>query len=423
MDLDSSAKLKNLYNYMEKINNLSNDILKFLDDTVKVINRYSADDDISIFLKELADSSINPFYLKLKQKIDTVNTPVRTFKKGFNKIYQDKIEEFISFLNFLNDNLNLIFRKIENFQEKLLSRNTNLKSFISYYEPFDDEINNYLKNAVHRITQSKFTYFEAELEKIKNMKNPNHIIQFLQNFKDNVNKFITEQLYNNMSGIFNSLKDTVLKKVESYLNEIDIQEKEKQNILNKVEMYLKGYEIIYPLIYFEIPYLSSDFFDPSQKYKSLIDKFTENILSLRFFVIFFTGMLLSIFGIYNLYSTDSEISFYISLSGIFFIFLSIIDAMFFNKKYVKTFLNERKNFLLQFIKGNIHQIENIVLDSVIEQKNSLVKGVNEIILEEFEVYSLGGKKVENLKENIKKFREEVYNLLNQLKSEVEKDAT
>jgi hypothetical protein len=31
--------------------------------------------------------------------------------------------------------------------------------------------------------------------------------------------------------------------------------------------------------------------------------------------------------------------------------------------------------------------------------------------------------VENLKENIKKFREEVYNLLNQLKSEVEKDAT
>jgi len=423
MNINTSAKVKELYDYMDKAYNFSERVMKFLEETVSSITKMKNDDEVSEFLKELAEKDINPFYLKLKQKIDTINTPVRIVKKGFDKIYSEKIMELISFLNFINDNLQIILSKIENFQENLISKRSNFKSFLSYFQSSDEEIENYLKTAVHRVVHSKIIYFENELEKLKQIQNSNQIILFLQDFKINVNKFITEQLYNNISGLFNSLKDTILKRVEAYLTQLDIPKEKKDDLIYKIEIYLNGYETIYPLIYFEIPNISSEFFDPSQKYKSVIDRFMENIFSFRFFIIFILGLVVALTGIYQTYYEKDDFSLFLSLIGIFLIFLSIFDAMFFNKKYIKMFIDERKSILLFSIKENIEQIEKITLESMLEQKNNLIKGINELILEEFETYSLGGKKLENLKESIKSLKEESYNFLNQLKLKIEENAT
>lgn len=266
-------------------------------------------------------------------------------------------------------------------------------------------------------------YFENELEKLKQIQDPEQIIIFLQNFKVNVNKFITEQLYANISGLFSSLKDTISKKVEAYLNQLDLPEEKKNDLLYKVEVFINSYEVVYPLIYFEIPDVSRNFFDPSQKYNSAIDKFMENIFSFRFFSLFILGLIVALIGIYQLYYEGDDISLVISIIGVFFILFSIIDAMFFNKKYVKTFMDEKKALLLFSIKENLDQIEKVTLESMLEQKNNLIKGINELIMEEFETYSLGGKRLENLKENIKSLKEEGYNLLNQLKFKLEENAT
>ena len=423
MNINTSAKVKELYEYMDKVYNFSEKVMKFLEETVASVSKIKNDDEVSEFLKELAEKDVNPFYLKLKQKIDMINTPVRIVKKGFDKIYNEKILELVSFLNFINDNLQIILNKIENFQENLMSKRSNFKSFLSYFQSSNEDVENYLKTAVHRIVHSKIVYFENELEKLKQIQNPNQIILFLQDFKVNVNKFITEQLYNNISGLFNSLKDTVLKRVEAYLTQLDIPKEKKDDLMYKIEIYLNGYEAIYPLIYFEIPNISSEFFDPSQKYKGVIDRFMENIFSFRFFTVFILGLVVALTGIYQTYYGKDDFSLFLSLIGIFFIFLSIFDAMFFNKKYVKVFMEERKSILLFSIKENIEQIEKITLESMLEQKDNLISGINELILEEFETYSLGGKKLENLKENIKSLKEESYNFLNQLKLKLEENAT
>ena len=423
MNINTSAKVKELYEYMDKIYNFSEKVMKFLEETVASVSKMKNDDEVSEFLKELVEKDVNPFYLKLKQKIDMINTPVRIVKKGFDKIYNEKILELVSFLNFINDNLQIILNKIENFQENLMSKRSNFKSFLSYFQSSNEDVENYLKTAVHRIVHSKIVYFENELEKLKQIQNPNQIILFLQDFKVNVNKFITEQLYNNISGLFNSLKDTVLKRVEAYLTQLDIPKEKKDDLMYKIEIYLNGYEAIYPLIYFEIPNISSEFFDPSQKYKGVIDRFMENIFSFRFFTVFILGLVVALTGIYQTYYGKDDFSLFLSLIGIFFIFLSIFDAMFFNKKYVKVFMEERKSILLFSIKENIEQIEKITLESMLEQKDNLISGINELILEEFETYSLGGKKLENLKENIKSLKEESYNFLNQLKLKLEENAT
>lgn len=423
MNIDTSAKVKELYDYMDKVYKFSEKVMKFLEETVSSINKLKNDDEVALFLKELAEKNIHPFYLKIKQKIDTINTPVRIIKKGFDKVYNEKINELISFLNFINDNLQIILNKIEEFQESLISKRSNFTSFLSYFQTSNEEIENYLRTAVHRIVNSKIIYFENELEKIKYIQDPYKIISFLQDFKINVNKFITEQLYTNIAGLFNSLKDTVSKKVESYLNQLDLPKEKKDDLMYKIEVFLNSYEIIYPLIYFEIPNISPDFFDPSQKYKSVIDKFMENIFSFRFFIFFIFGLVISLTGIYEIYYKENDISLIISLIGIFLILFSIIDALFFNKKYIKTFIDEKKALLLFSIMENLEQIEKITLESMLEQKNNLIKEINELIMEEFETYSLGGKKLENLKENIKKLKDEGYNLLNQLKFKLEENAT
>ena len=423
MNIDTSAKVKELYDYMDKVYKFSEKVMKFLEETISNINISKENDEVSQFLKELAEKDIHPFYLKIKQKLDMVNTPVRIVKKGFEKVYNEKINELISFLNFINDNLQIILNKIEEFQESLISKRANFTSFLSYYQSSDEEIENYLKTAIHRVIHSKIVYFENELEKLKQIQDPEQIIIFLQNFKVNVNKFITEQLYANISGLFSSLKDTISKKVEAYLNQLDLPEEKKNDLLYKVEVFINSYEVVYPLIYFEIPDVSRNFFDPSQKYNSAIDKFMENIFSFRFFSLFILGLIVALIGIYQLYYEGDDISLVISIIGVFFILFSIIDAMFFNKKYVKTFMDEKKALLLFSIKENLDQIEKVTLESMLEQKNNLIKGINELIMEEFETYSLGGKRLENLKENIKSLKEEGYNLLNQLKFKLEENAT
>ncbi len=423
MDINLSTKIKELYDYIEKLYSFSQKLSNYLDTVYKDFQRLEKNDEVALFLKELAEKDIYTFNLELKRKAEKVNTPIRIVKKGFKQIYKEKVEEIIDFLNYIIRNLDGILHKIQSFQENLAGKRTNYEPFKIFMNKYQEDLNTYLEKAVKRITHEKIEFFKNELEKIKSIEDPEEIILFLQTFKANVNRFITEQLYNNIDGIYKSLKDTLYKKVDEYLNEIGLPADKKEVVLYKIETLLNSYEHIYPLIYFDIPELPKNFFDPKTEYTSLMDRFSENIQSLRFFLIFIVGLIISFWGIYDYLETDEDIGLISAVVGIVIILIAFIDAMFLNKKYIKIFLDKRKEFLLLGLEKKLEEIEKNVYEFLLEQKMSLINSINEVLSEELKVYSSGGEKIENLKKNIEQYKEEAYNLLKIAKDKLENDIT
>lgn len=416
--MNTGNKLKQLYSYMDQTQNIVKKVYSTLSKYIEETKNLSDKDEVNIFLKNLADNEFNKLYLYLKQNIETINTPIRVPKKGFDTIYKEKLEELIDTLNYLKEKLNEIYKKLEDFQEKLHSKRAENVSFKEFILAEKTEIEDYLKLGVNRILDDKLNFFKEELEKIREIEEPHLVIKFLKEFEKNVNLFIKEQLFMNISGLNRSLKDTLLKKAENYVEKLGIPDQKKHVLLDNLKVFLENYEDIYPLIYFQIPQISEKMFDADLEYSSLLDKFAENINSFRFLSIFLTGIILTLIGIYETLNSDVDMWMILSIVGIFFIFGSLVDALFFNKKYKKVFLQKQEEILIQSLRKNLDEIKTALLLYFYEENQLLIDRINEIINEELEVYSTGGKYLENMKNTIKSLRDEVYDLKSKIKTEL-----
>ena len=397
------SQLKVLYGYVEKTTKVLESIADYLEKKIREIKELPEDDESNKFLKELAKTDLQQLYFFIKNEIEVINTPVRSTKRGFKKVFNERIEEMINIVSEVENRLKSIVKKLENFQEKLFSKRTGYIPFREFIRSYRDEIHDNLKLAASRILHDKLEYFNEELDKIKELKEPHQITNFLKVFESNVNTFITQQLLENTAAVVNSLKDTMLKKTEEYLNQLDIPQEKKKQILEKVELFLDSYDNLYPVIYFDLPDIPPDFFDYKGEYKSRLDVFVENIMSGRFLVIFGIGFVLSLIGLLEAYSSDSDIAYIILFIGIILIIFSIIDAMFFNNKFLEDFLEIKKNQLLNIIKQKLNEIQTNTTIFLLEQEENLETSINEIINAELEAYSKGGQYLEDLKNMLNTF--------------------
>ena len=397
------SQLKVLYGYVEKTTKILESIADYLEKKIREIKELPDNDESNKFLKELAKTDLQQLYFFIKNEIEVINTPVRSTKRGFKKVFNERIDEMINIVSEVESRLKAIIRKLDNFQQSIFSKRTGYESFKEYIIEHRDEIHDNLKLAASRILQDKLDYFNEELEKIKELKDPVQITNFLKVFEANVNSFITEQLLENTAAVVNSLKDTMLKRTEDYLSHLDIPEDKKKQILEKVELFLDSYDNLYPVIYFDLPEIPPDFFDYKGEYKSKLDIFVENIMSGRFLAIFGTGFLLALIGLLEAYSSDNLIAYIILFLGIFFILFSILDAMLFNHKFLEDFLEERKQQLLEILKQKLNEIKVNTTVFLLEQEENLETAISEIINAELEAYSKGGRYLEDLKNMLATF--------------------
>ena len=397
------SQLKVLYGYVEKTTKILESIADYLEKKIREIKELPDNDESNKFLKELAKTDLQQLYFFIKNEIEVINTPVRSTKRGFKKVFNERIDEMINIVSEVESRLKAIIKKLENFQENIFSKRTGFISFKEYIREHRDEIHDNLKLAASRILQDKLDYFNEELEKIKELKDPVQITNFLKVFEANVNSFITEQLLENTAAVVNSLKDTMLKKTEDYLNQVNLPEDKKKLILEKVELFLDSYDNLYPVIYFDLPEVPPDFFDYKGEYKSKLDIFVENIMSGRFLIIFGTGFILSLIGLIEAYASDSSFAYIILFLGIILILFSILDAMFFNHKFLEDFLEVKKQQLLNIIKQKLNEIRTNVTIFLFLLEDNLETSINEIINAELEAYSKGGQFLEDLKNMLTTF--------------------
>jgi len=353
---------------------------------------------------------LEKLYFFIKSKIDFINTPIRAQKKGFKKQFNQKIEEMIDVLITVKSQIEGIIKKIDDFQKKIQSKRTGFEPFKDFILDYRKEIHENLNLAVKRISQDKINIFRGELNKIKSLKTPKQIFMFIKAFEGNINTFIKEQLLENVAGVMYSLKDTMFKKTEEYLERLDIPEEKKKKILDEVKVFLDSYENVYPVIYFDIPDIPEDFFDYKGVYQSKLDIFIDNITSVRFIAMFLGGVFITFIGLIELYITENDMFYMVLLLGMIIIIFALLDAFLFNHSFLENFLEERKEQILDVLKPRIEEIKTKSLIFLLEQEENLENAIDGLINEELEIYSKGGKYLEDMKEIFIGFVNKIENL-------------
>ena len=397
MENSAVSLLKTLYGYADKTSKLLEEIANYIDERLREIEESSEEDEVNAFLKEIAKNDLEKLYFFIKSKIDFINTPIRAQKKGFKKQFNQKIEEIIDVLITVKNQIESIIKKIDDFQKKIQSKRTGFEPFKDFILDYRKEIHENLNLAVKRILQDKINIFREELDKIKSLKNPKQIFLFIKTFEGNINTFIKEQLLENIAGVMYSLKDTMLKKTEEYLERLDIPEEKKKKILDEVKVFLDSYENVYPVIYFDIPDIPEDFFDYKGIYQSKLDIFIDNITSVRFIAMFLGGVFITLIGLMELYITENDMFYMVLFLGMIIIIFALLDAFLFNHSFLENFLDERKEQILDALKPKIEEIKTKSLIFLLEQEENLENAIDGLINEELEIYSKGGKYLEDMK--------------------------
>jgi hypothetical protein len=410
--LENSAvsQLKTLYGYADKTSKLLEEIANYIDERLKEIEEASEEDEVNAFLKELAKNDLEKLYFFIKSKVDFINTPIRAQKKGFKKQFNQKIDEMIDVLLSVKRYLENIIKKIDDFQKKIQSKRTGFEPFKDFILDYRKEIHENLNLAVKRILQDKVNLFREELDKIKTLKTPNQIFIFLKTFEQNINTFIKEQLLESIAGVMYSLKDTMAKKTEVYLERLDIPEDKKKKILEEVKVFLDNYENVYPVIYFDIPDIPKDFFDYKGVYQSKLDVFVDNITSIRFIAMFLGGVFITFVGLIELYITENDMFYMVLFLGMIIIIFALLDAFLFNHSFLENFLEERKEQVLELLKPKVEEIKTKALIFLLEQEENLENAIDGLINEELEIYSKGGKYLEDMKDTFNSFINRIENL-------------
>lgn len=410
MENSAVSLLKTLYGYADKTSKLLEKIANYIDERTREIEESSEEDEVNAFLKEIAKNDLEKLYFFIKSKIDFINTPIRAQKKGFKKQFNKKIEEMIDVLIIIKNQIEGIINKIDDFQKKIQSKRTGFEFFKDFILDYRKEIHENLNLAVKRISQDKINIFREELNKIKSLETPKQIFMFVKTFEGNINTFIKEQLLENVAGVMYSLKDTMLKKTEEYLEILDIPEEKKKKILDEVKVFLDSYENVYPIIYLDIPNIPEDFFDYKGIYQSKLDIFVDNITSVRFIAIFLGGVFITFIGLMELYITENDMFYMVLLLGIIIIIFAFLDAFLFNHSFLENFLEEKKEQILDMLKPKIEEIKTKSLIFLLEQEENLENAIDGLINEELEIYSKGGKYLEDMKEIFIEFVNKIENL-------------
>lgn len=410
MENSAVSLLKTLYGYADKTSKLLEEIANYIDERLREIEESSEEDEVNTFLKEIAKNDLEKLYFFIKSKIDFINTPIRAQKKGFKKQFNQKIEEMIDVLITVKSQIEGIIKKIDDFQKKIQSKRTGFEPFKDFILDYRKEIHENLNLAVKRISQDKINIFRGELNKIKSLKTPKQIFMFIKAFEGNINTFIKEQLLENVAGVMYSLKDTMFKKTEEYLERLDIPEEKKKKILDEVKVFLDSYENVYPVIYFDIPDIPEDFFDYKGVYQSKLDIFIDNITSVRFIAMFLGGVFITFIGLIELYITENDMFYMVLLLGMIIIIFALLDAFLFNHSFLENFLEERKEQILDVLKPRIEEIKTKSLIFLLEQEENLENAIDGLINEELEIYSKGGKYLEDMKEIFIGFVNKIENL-------------
>lgn len=410
MENSAVSLLKTLYDCADKTSKLLEEIANYIDERLREIEESSEEDEVNAFLKEIAKNNLEKLYFFIKSKIDFINTPIRVQKKGFKKQFNQRIEEMIDLLITVKNQIEGIIKKIYDFQKKIQSKRTGFEAFKDFILDYRKEIHENLNLAVKRISQDKINIFRGELNKIKSLKTPKQIFMFIKAFEGNINTFIKEQLLENVAGVMYSLKDTMFKKTEKYLERLDIPEEKKKKILDEVKMFLDSYENVYPVIYFDIPDIPEDFFDYKGVYQSKLDIFIDNITSVRFIAMFLGGVFITFIGLIELYITENDMFYMVLLLGMIIIIFALLDVFLFNHSFLENFLEERKEQILDVLKPRIEEIKTKSLIFLLEQEENLENAIDGLINEELEIYSKGGKYLEDMKEIFIGFVNKIENL-------------
>lgn len=410
MENSAVSLLKTLYDCADKTSKLLEEIANYIDERLREIEESSEEDEVNAFLKEIAKNNLEKLYFFIKSKIDFINTPIRVQKKGFKKQFNQRIEEMIDLLITVKNQIEGIIKKIYDFQKKIQSKRTGFEAFKDFILDYRKEIHENLNLAVKRISQDKINIFRGELNKIKSLKTPKQIFMFIKAFEGNINTFIKEQLLENVAGVMYSLKDTMFKKTEEYLERLDIPEEKKKKILDEVKMFLDSYENVYPVIYFDIPDIPEDFFDYKGVYQSKLDIFIDNITSVRFIAMFLGGVFITFIGLIELYITENDMFYMVLLLGMIIIIFALLDVFLFNHSFLENFLEERKEQILDVLKPRIEEIKTKSLIFLLEQEENLENAIDGLINEELEIYSKGGEYLEDMKEIFIGFVNKIENL-------------